>query len=63
MALLAWKMVHGITKPGGTGRLPFPSNSEILKFAEFVVDHSLPTDRHLHELSAIHNLYPDPDRP
>jgi len=42
MALLAWTMVHGIAKLGITGRLPFHSNSEVLRFAEFVIDHSLP---------------------
>jgi AcrR family transcriptional regulator len=42
MALLAWTMVHGIAKLAITGRLPFTSNAEILKFAEFVIDESLP---------------------
>jgi AcrR family transcriptional regulator len=42
MALLAWTMVHGIAKLGTTGRLPFHSHAEVLKFAEFVIDHSLP---------------------
>jgi len=42
MALLAWTMVHGIAKLAITGRLPFRSNDEILKFAEFVIDRSLP---------------------
>lgn len=42
MALLAWTMVHGIAKLGITGRLPFRSNTEILKFAGFVIDLSLP---------------------
>ena len=45
MALLAWTMVHGIAKLAITGRLPFPSNAEILKFAEFVIDQSLPVSR------------------
>lgn len=45
MALLAWTMVHGIAKLAITGRLPFPSNAEILKFAEFVIDQSLPVGR------------------
>jgi AcrR family transcriptional regulator len=45
MALLAWTMVHGIAKLAVTGRLPFPSNGEILKFAEFVIDQSLPVGR------------------
>ena len=42
MALLAWTMVHGIAKLAITGRLPFRSNSQVLKFAEFVIDQSLP---------------------
>lgn len=42
MALLAWTMVHGIAKLAITGRLPFHSNAEVLKFAEFVIDQSLP---------------------
>ena len=42
MALLAWRMVHGIAKLATTGRLPFRSNKEILKFAGFVIDQSLP---------------------
>lgn len=42
MALLAWTMVHGIAKLAITGRLPFRSNAEILKFASFVIDQSLP---------------------
>jgi AcrR family transcriptional regulator len=42
MALLAWTMVHGIAKLAITGRLPFPSNTDVLKFAEFVIDQSLP---------------------
>src|SRR5215472_9129433 len=42
MSLLAWTMVHGIAKLAITGRLPFRSNAEVLKFAEFVIDQSLP---------------------
>ena len=45
MALLAWTMVHGIAKLAITGRLPFRSNAEVLKFAEFVIAQSLPVDR------------------
>jgi AcrR family transcriptional regulator len=45
MALLAWTMVHGIAKLAITGRLPFHSNTAILKFAEFVIDQSLPAGR------------------
>ena len=42
MALLAWTMVHGIAKLAITGRLPFRSNSDVLRFAEFVISQSLP---------------------
>jgi len=42
MALLAWTMVHGIAKLAITGRLPFHTNTEGLKFTEFVIDQSLP---------------------
>ena len=42
-ALLAWSMVHGIAKLAITGRLPFRSNAETLKFAGFVIDESLPS--------------------
>ena len=42
MALLAWTMVHGIAKLATTGRLPFPSKSGVLAFAEFVIEQSLP---------------------
>jgi len=45
MALLAWTMVHGIAKLAITGRLPFRSRSEVLRFGEFVIDQSLPTGR------------------
>src|SRR5215470_6147143 len=41
MALLAWTMVHGIAKLAITGRLPFQSNAEIVKFAGFVIAQSL----------------------
>lgn len=47
MALLAWTMVHGIAKLAITGRLPFRSNTEILKFAGFVIDQSLPIAREI----------------
>jgi AcrR family transcriptional regulator len=40
--LLAWSMVHGVAKLAITGRLPYRSKAEILKFAEFVIDQSLP---------------------
>jgi hypothetical protein len=38
-------MVHGIAKLAITGRLPYRSKTEILKFAEFVIDESLPVSR------------------
>ena len=41
-ALLAWSMVHGIAKLAITGRLPYRSKAGILRFAEFVVNKSLP---------------------
>ena len=42
MALLAWSMVHGIAKLATSGRLPLASKSEVLAFAEFVIEQSLP---------------------
>ena len=47
MALLAWTMVHGIAKLAITGRLPFRSANEVLKFAEFVIAQSLPAGKWL----------------
>ena len=47
MALLAWTRVHGIAKLAITGRLPFRSNTEILKFANFALDQSLPSARQI----------------
>ena len=44
-ALLAWSMVHGIAKLAITGRLPYRSKAEILRFAEFVMKESLPGSR------------------
>lgn len=44
-ALLAWSMVHGVAKLAITGRLPYRSRAGILKFAEFVIDESLPKSR------------------
>lgn len=41
-ALLAWSMVHGIARLAITGRLPYQSAADILKFAEFVISQSLP---------------------
>lgn len=42
LALLAWSMVHGIAKLAITGRFPFSSQKEILGFAEYVIENSLP---------------------
>jgi AcrR family transcriptional regulator len=39
--LLAWSMVHGVAKLAITGRLPFRTKTETLKFAGFVIDESL----------------------
>lgn len=44
-ALLAWTMVHGIAKLATARRLPLKSKADILKFAEFVIDESLPVRR------------------
>ena len=43
LALLAWSMFHGIAKLAITSRLPFSSQKEILRFAEYVIENSLPT--------------------
>jgi AcrR family transcriptional regulator len=45
LALLAWSMVHGIAKLAITGRIPYRSKTEILKFAKFVIDESLPVSQ------------------
>lgn len=45
LALLAWTMVHGIAKLAITGRLPFRSKAEILRFAASVIDECLPALR------------------
>lgn len=45
MALLAWTMVHGIAKLAITGRLPYQNKADILKFAEFVIEESLPAPK------------------
>jgi len=42
LALLAWSLVHGIAKLAITGRLPYKTCSDIMKFAEFVIDQSFP---------------------
>jgi len=43
--LLAWSMVHGVAKLATAKRLPYQSREEILKFAKFVIDESLPVRR------------------
>ena len=42
LALLAWSMVHGIAKLATAKRLPYESAADVLKFAKFVIDRSLP---------------------
>jgi AcrR family transcriptional regulator len=44
-ALLAWSMVHGIAKLATAKRLPYESTADVLKFAKFVIDESLPVRR------------------
>src|SRR5258707_6217650 len=41
-AFLAWSMVHGIAKLATAKRLPYESRTDIVKFARFVIDKSLP---------------------
>lgn len=41
-ALLAWSMVHGVAKLATAKRLPYESTADVLKFAKFVIDESLP---------------------
>jgi hypothetical protein len=41
-ALLAWSMVHGVAKLATAKRLPYESTADVLKFASFVIDESLP---------------------
>jgi hypothetical protein len=41
-ALLAWSMVHGVAKLATAKRLPYESTGDVLKFAKFVIDESLP---------------------
>ena len=43
LALAAWSLVHGIAKLAVTERLPFPSQEEVLKFAEWAIDRSFPS--------------------
>jgi AcrR family transcriptional regulator len=40
--LLAWSMVHGVAKLATANRLPYKSKADILEFAKFVIDQSLP---------------------
>jgi AcrR family transcriptional regulator len=47
LALLAWSMVHGIAKLATAKRLPYESTADVLKFAEFVIDESLPVRKRL----------------
>ena len=42
LALLAWSMVHGVAKLATAKRLPYGSKADILNFAKFVIDNSLP---------------------
>jgi AcrR family transcriptional regulator len=42
LALAAWSLVHGIGKLAVTERLAMHSGSEVLKFAEWAIDRSLP---------------------
>ena len=42
LALLAWSMVHGIAKLATAKRLPYRTRADILKFARFVIEESLP---------------------
>jgi AcrR family transcriptional regulator len=41
-ALAAWSQVHGIAKLAVSGRLPFRTKSEVLKFARFSIDATVP---------------------
>jgi len=43
LALLTWSIVHGIAKLAITGRFPFASKSEILRFAEYGIENCFPT--------------------
>jgi len=43
--LLAWSMVHGVAKLATANRLPYKSKADILEFAKFVIDQSLPIRR------------------
>jgi AcrR family transcriptional regulator len=41
-ALLAWSMVHGVAKLATAKRIPYESTADVVKFANFVIDESLP---------------------
>jgi len=56
LALLAWSMVHGIAKLAITGRLPHRSKAEILKFAAFVIDESLPVRKRKNLVRVARNI-------
>jgi AcrR family transcriptional regulator len=43
LALFMWSIVHGIAKLAITGRFPFSSKNEVLTFAKYVIENSLPT--------------------
>jgi AcrR family transcriptional regulator len=49
LALLHWSMVHGIAKLATAKRLPYKSKADILKFATFVIDESLPVRSENHK--------------
>ena len=42
LALFAWSIVHGIAKLAIAGRLPFSSESAVLRFAEYVIQNAFP---------------------
>jgi AcrR family transcriptional regulator len=43
LALLTWSIVHGIAKLAITGRFPFASKSEVLRFAEYGIESCFPS--------------------
>jgi len=51
-ALAAWSLIHGIAKLAVSERLPFQSAGEILKFAEWAIDRSLPSIKRLRTVPA-----------
>jgi hypothetical protein len=42
LALLTWSIVHGIAKLAITGRFPFASKNEVLRFAEYGIENCFP---------------------